>query len=342
MNPLTTEKPFGNLDSLPVTEYSISNKNGMVVSVINYGAILTKIITADKDGNFGNTLIGFDSVNDYIQNGPQYIGCIVGRYCNRIADAKFSVDGHEYPLAVNNMSNNLHGGIKGFDQALWNVAKKTGNSITLTHFSKDGDEGFPGNLHVEVTYALTEDNELVIDYTARTDKATPVSLTSHCYFNLSAGREPTVLDHELKIFADEYTVLNEVMIPTGEIASVKNRAIDFSTAKKVGRDIQHTADADGYDLNFVLKSQNKAAELYDPSTGRFMEMFTTEPGLQFYSGNYLQAIKTSNNKTFLKHAGLCLEAQHYPNSPNEPSFPNTILRPGEIYRQKTSYKFSVK
>jgi aldose 1-epimerase len=343
MHQVIIERPFGSLGTIAVTEYTISNANGMQVSVINYGATITKIITADKNGFFGNVILGFDSLDGYIENGNQYIGSIVGRYCNRIAHAAFSLNGKEYQLAKNNEGNSLHGGNKGFDKVLWNTEKKDGQCLKLTYFSKDGEEGYPGNLHVEVTYTVSDDNELKIDYKATTDKATPVNLTSHCYFNLSAGKLNTILDHELKIYAGQYTTVNNNAIPTGELVSVKNDRLDFSTAKKVGRDINDSPG--GYDINFVLnKDAAKAAELSDPSSGRYMEMFTTEPGLQFYSGNFLQAAVTGSNEEakYLQHAALCLEAQHYPDSPNKPSFPNTILRPGETYRQTTVYKFSVK
>lgn len=338
-----TERPFGIHGTLPVTEYSITNANGMQVSVINYGATITKIITADKNGVFGNVILGFDSPDGYIENGNQYIGCIVGRFCNRIANGKFSLDGKEYLLAKNNKANSLHGGNKGFDKVYWNAVKTNQQTVKFTYLSKDGEEGYPGNLHVEVTYTVSDDNELKIDYKATTDKATPVNLTSHCYFNLSGGNVKTILDHELKIYADLYTTVNDEAIPTGELVSVVNERLDFCTAKKIGRDINNFPG--GYDINFVLNGpSSKAAELFDPSSGRYMEMFTTEPGLQFYSGNFLQAAVTGSNEEakYLQHAALCLEAQHYPDSPNKPSFPNTILQPGETYRQTTVYKFSVK
>ncbi|MEP7166316.1 MAG: aldose epimerase family protein [Ferruginibacter sp.] len=343
MSRVITEKPFGNFETNAVTEYTISNANGMQVSVINYGATITKIITADKDGNSGNSILGFDSLSGYIENGSQYIGSIAGRYCNRIAKAAFSLDGKKYSLAKNNKENCLHGGNKGFDKVCWNVEKQEGQCLKLTYLSKDGEEGFPGNLLVEVTYTVSDDNELKIDYKATTDKACPVNLTSHCYFNLSAGKVKTILDHELRIFAELYTTLNDDAIPTGELASVINDRLDFRTAKPVGRDINDFPG--GYDINFVLSGPSgEAATLYDPSSGRYMEMFTTEPGLQFYSGNFLHAARTGSDDEagYVQHAALCLEAQHYPDSPNKPSFPNTILRPGETYRQTTVYKFSVK
>lgn len=338
-----TERPFGIFENKPVTEYTLTNSNGMQVSVINYGATLTRIITADRNGVPGNVILGFDSLDGYFKTSDQYIGSIVGRYCNRIAHANFLLDGKKYNLANNNNNNSLHGGLKGFDKAWWNVEKQDDCSLKLTYLSKDGEEGYPGNLNVEVTYKLYPDNALIIDYSAVTDKATPVNLTSHCYFNLSAGRSKTVLDHELLLFADEYTVLDKESIPTGRLTTVKNTPYDFTTPKKIGEDIDKLSS--GYDINLVLNTDaGKAATLYDPVSGRCMEMFTTEPGLQFYSGNFLQAAITdsTDGERCLTHPALCLEAQHFPNSPNEPTFPDTILRPGSTYRQTTVYKFSIK
>ena len=340
-----TEKPFGVIDNKQVTAYTLTNSNGMEVSVINYGATIIRILTPDKNGVKGNVILGFDSLDGYIQNSAQYMGCIVGRYCNRIAHAGFSLDGQSYKLADNNDGNCLHGGLKGFDKMWWNIEKdENNNSLRLTYLSKDAEEGFPGNLQVEVIYTLYPDNALLIDYTAVTDQATPVNLTSHCYFNLSAGMVSNVLDHELLLFADEYTLLNEHAIPTGQIVSVMNTPYDFTQPKKIGKDINDISSG-GYDINLVLNGEaGKAAMLYEPVSGRFMEMFTTEPGLQFYSGNFLHAAITDplGKENYVRHAALCLEAQHFPNSPNEPAFPNTILRPGETYRQSTVYKFSVK
>ena len=338
-----TERPFGIFENKPVTEYTLTNSNGMQVSVINYGATLTRIITSDRNGVPGNVILGFDSLDGYFKTSDQYIGSIVGRYCNRIAHANFLLDGKKYNLANNNNNNSLHGGLKGFDKAWWNVEKQDDCSLKLTYLSKDGEEGYPGNLNVEVTYKLYPDNALIIDYSAVTDKATPVNLTSHCYFNLSAGRSKTVLDHELLLFADEYTVLDKESIPTGRLTTVKNTPYDFTTPKKIGEDIDKLSS--GYDINLVLNTDaGKAATLYDPVSGRCMEMFTTEPGLQFYSGNFLQAAITdsTDEERCLTHPALCLEAQHFPNSPNEPTFPDTILRPGSTYRQTTVYKFSIK
>lgn len=339
-----TEKPFGSFESKPVTEYTLTNNNGMQVSALNYGATITKIITNDKQGNPGNVLSGFDSFDEYLQNGNQYNGSIVGRYCNRIGNARFELDGKEYVLAKNNKGNSLHGGIKGFDKVCWTVKKKNiTNSLIFSYLSTDGEEGFPGNLNVEVVYTLTENNELIIDYSAQTDKACPVNLTSHCYFNLSGETETSILDHLLKINADHYTMLNTDSIPTSEITTVKNDRLDFTIAKNIGKDI-HIFPG-GYDINYVLNEPGgKAAELYDPASGRLMDVFTSEPGLQLYVGNRTRKTITGSEteETEIKYAAVCLEAQHFPDSPNKPSFPNTILRPGETYIQKTVYQFSVR
>jgi len=338
-----TESWFGNFENKTVTAYTITNANGMQVTVINYGATITRIITPDKNGISGNVIIGFDSLEDYLQNGHQYFGAIIGRYCNRIANAGFSLNEKEYHLAANDKTTSLHGGNKGFDKVYWDIEKQDENSLKLTYLSKDGEEGYPGNLHVELIYTLNDDNELIIDLSGYTDKATPVNLTSHCYFNLSAGKYPTILDHELTIFADRYTTLFHETVAAAPIAPVKNTALDFTITKKPGRDIDQLPD--GYDHNMVLNNPGgKAAALYDPVSGRFMEVFTTEPGLQFYSGNFLGMTVTSltDQNKYIKHGAICLEAQHYPNSPNEPLFPSTILDPGQIYRQTTVYRFSVK
>lgn len=339
-----TEAPFGKVEGKAVTAYTITNANGMQVVVINYGATITKIITKDKDGIAGNVILGFNSIEGYIKNGPQYFGSIVGRFCNRIANARFILDGKEYKLAANAGINHLHGGINGFDKAFWQVEKQPdNNSIKLSYLSKDGEEGYPGNLHVEVIYKLTDNNAVVIDYTAKTDKATPVNLTNHCYFNLSAGKSPDILNHDLQINAYQYTPPLFGSDAAMLTAIEKNRPLDFSLSKKTGRDINKLAD--NYDHNMVLdKAVDKAAELYDPATGRLMEVFTTEPCLQLYTGNYLQntVIDKADRQSFIKHGAVCLEAQHFPNSPNEPSYPTTILRPGSVYRQTTEYKFSIK
>ena len=337
-----TKKPFGNFENKAVTAYTLSNETGMHVTVINYGATITGIITPDKEGATGNVILGFDSLDGYIKNGHQFHGCVIGRYANRIADSAFTLDGKTYQLVSNHKHFCLHGGIKGFDKVWWDIAEQDDSSLKLTYLSKDGEGGFPGNVNIELIYRLTPGNELIMDYTAHTDKPTPVNLTNHCYFNLSAGKENTILDHELKIYAGQYTEADENLVPTGKLLALENTPIDFANTKPVGKDIKL---AGGYDHNMILNSnKGKAAELYDPASGRFMEMFTTEPAVQFYSGNALHCDNeaTGTKSSFIQYAGLCLEAQHYPNSPNEPLFPNTILRPEETYKQTTSYRFSVR
>lgn len=346
--PGISERNFGRFEGKPVTEYTLTNSSGMQVSVINYGGTITRILVPDKNNGYGDVVLGFDSLSGYLQKGNPYFSSLVGRYANRIANGKFTLDGREYTLAGNDNGNSLHGGNKGFDKVYWNIEKQTGDSsLKLTYLSKDGEEGYPGNLNVEVIYTLGADNSLKIDYTATTDKSTPVNLTSHCYFNLSAGSDSTILKHLLWINAGAYTPVDARLIPEGQINHLlKGGDMDFSIEKAVGKDIDKVKG--GYDHNWVLnKTGNtleKVASLYDPGSGRLMEVLTTEPGLQFYSGNFLDGslINTRNGQKYVKHAALCLEAQHYPNSPNEPSFPSTLLKPGETYRQTTVYKFSSK
>lgn len=337
---------YGQVGTDSVFQYTLTNKNGMVVKVLNYGGTITHLLVPDKYGKMGDVVLGYDSLSGYLQEGNPYFGCLVGRYANRIARARFMLGGQWYFLAANNNGNTLHGGLKGFDKMVWQVKSFTDTSIVLSYLSHDGEEGFPGNLSVDVIYSLGPDNSLKIDYTAITDKATPVNLTSHCYFNLAAGSDSTILNHELMLQADQYTPVNEFLIPTGKIASVKGTPMDFTSSKKIGKDIAKVKG--GYDHNWVLirhsKDLEKAASLYHAGSGRLMEMYTTEPGIQFYSGNFLDgSLKhTKEGKKYIQHAALCLEAQHFPDSPNQPSFPNTILKPVETYRQTTVYKFLVK
>jgi aldose 1-epimerase len=341
-----TEKPFGSYEGESITEYTLTNSKGMQVSIINYGGTITRIITPDKNGAKGDVVLGYDSLAGYLQKANPYFGALIGRYGNRIAHGKFTLDGHTYSLAGNDHGNSLHGGNKGFDKVVWQAQKVGDNSIRLTYVSKDGEEGYPGKLTATVIYTLSDDNGLTLDYTATTDKATPVNLTSHAYFNLSAGKESTILNHILQIRADKFTPVNNQLIPTGKLADVNGTPMDFNTPKAVGKDIDSVKG--GYDHNWVLTRKNneleKVAEVDDPLTGRFMEVYTTEPGLQFYSGNFLDGklTHTKGGEKYVKHAALCLETQHFPDSPNEPSFPNTILKPGQTYRQTTVYRFGVR
>lgn len=341
-----SEKPFGTFEQKPVTEYTITNANGMQVGIINYGGTVTKLITPDKNGAMGDVVTGFESLDGFLQKGVPYFGALIGRYGNRIANARFTLEGKTYTLAANNGDNSLHGGNKGYDKVYWNIEKAGDSSLQLKYDSKDGEEGYPGNLKVEVTYTLTADNALKIEYTATTDKATPVNLTNHCYFNLSAGKDSTILNHQLMLNADKFTPVNDGLIPTGKMENVKGGPMDFTTPKMIGKDL--AAVKGGYDHNWVLNRNGnaleKVASLYEPDGGRYMEVWTTEPGIQFYSGNFLNGTlpNTKNGQKYVKHAALCLETQHFPDSPNQPSFPNTILRPGETYKQTTLYRFSAK
>jgi aldose 1-epimerase len=342
-----TETSFGSYNDSAVVKYTLTNPSGMQVGIINYGGTVTEIITPDKDSSKGNVVLSYDSLSGYLQTINPYFGALIGRYGNRIADAKFTLDGATYQLAPNNDGNTLHGGNKGFDKVLWKGQRMAGDSsLQLTYTSKDGEEGYPGNLSVKVIYTLTANNELKIDYTATTDKATPVNLTNHAYFNLSAGRDSNILGHKLMIDADKYTAVNAKLIPTGELPAVKGTPMDFTTSKIIGRDIAMVSG--GFDHNWVLNKKNsgleKVAELSDSASGRTMEVWTTEPGLQFYSGNFLDGKlkNTSKGVRYGKHAALCLETQHFPDSPNQPNFPSTILKPGETYTQTTIYKFLIK
>ena len=339
---------FGTLDAQEVIQYSLENSNGMTVKILNYGGIITSIVVPDRNGQPGDVVLGFDSLSGYLQKNNPYFGALIGRYGNRIAHAQFNLDGKKYQLAANNGSNTLHGGLKGFDKVIWKAKSLPGDSIIslkLDYTSKDGEEGFPGNLKATVIYSLTAENELKIEYSAVTDKATPVNLTNHSYFNLSAGRDSTNLNTSIEIHASRFTQVNDELIPTGKLPPVKSTPMDFTMPKNIGADIGQVKG--GYDHNYVLDKKGNELALavvaYDSSSGRVMEMFTTEPGVQFYTGNFLDGtLSGKKGKHYGRHGGFCLEAQHFPDSPNQPSFPTTILKPGEEYHQTTIYKFSTK
>lgn len=340
-----TQKPFGVFSNGPVTQYTLTNPNGMQVSILNYGGTITNIFTPDKNNQLGDVVLGFDSMPGYLQKNNPYFGCLVGRYANRISKGKFVIDNKTYQLPLNNNGNTLHGGLTGFDKVIWQVTKLSDSSLQLTYTSKDGEEGFPGNLKTVVVYTLTADNSLHISYSATTDQSTPVNLTNHAYFNLSAGKSSTILDHELMINANQFTEVNDQLIPTGKLPEVKGTPMDFNTAKPIGKDIM--AVKGGYDHNWVLNrtgnSLEKIASLYDAGSGRYLEVSTTQPGMQFYTGNFLDSTLTGKNtRVYGRHAALCLETQHFPDGPNQPSFPNTILKPGETYQHTTVFRFSVK
>lgn len=339
------QKDWGEIDGKKVYLYTLTNKNGDVVSITNYGGIITSWVTPDKSGNKSSIVIGFDSLGSYLKQ-PPYFGALVGRYGNRIGKATFKIGDNTYKLAANNGPNSLHGGLKGFDKVVWDasVADSTTPSLTLKYLSKDGEEGYPGNLDVTVVYTLSDDNGLKIDYSATTDKATPVNLTNHSYFNLTGTTTNTILDHSLQIDAGNYTPVDKTLIPTGEIKAVKGTPFDFTTAKKIGRDIGSVPG--GYDHNFVLNrtdsSLQKVATLSDSISGRQLEVYTTEPGLQFYTGNFLDGKFTNHDGNPVNlHTALCMETQHYPDSPNKTNFPSTILQPGQTYHTVTEYKLSV-
>lgn len=336
---------YGDLAGQEVLQYTLTNDSGMVVKVLNYGGVITDILVKDKAGELGNVVLSYDSLAGYVQKGNPYFGTLVGRYANRIAKAKFKLD-KEYTLAANNNGNSLHGGLKGFDKVIWKVTQLPGDSsLLLEYTSADGEEGYPGTLDAKVIYTLTADNALKLEYVATTDKPTPVNLTQHTYFNLSAGKDSTILDHVLQLNAPSFTPVDAKLIPTGKIEPVKGTPMDFTSPTRIG---DHIAEVEGgYDHNWVFDKKEGSAvigTLYHPASGRLMTISTSEPGIQFYTGNFLDGSlqNTRNGAKYGKNAGLCLEAQHFPDSPNQPSFPNVILKPGERYTQTTVYQFGTK
>ena len=394
----TIKAPFGKtVDGTDVEQYTFTNKNGMVVKILTYGGIISEIHVPDRDGKLADVCLGFDNLDAYLKGHP-FFGCITGRVANRIAKGKFTLNGKEYTLHVNNGPNSLHGGKEGFDKKVWKVLATIDGTnyqgLKLHYQSKDGEEGYPGTLEVTVTYTLTDNNELKIDYAAYTDAATPVNLTNHAYFNLTGGKE-NVLGHKVSLSSHRYTPGNDTLIPTGEIKDVAGTPLDFFTKEHtLGDRIKELYDtpAKGYDHNFVITTPtdllklgmetlqkkvkdlgethpdvvagrkvmeervavlkanpnllknplHKCATLTDPVSGRVMTMYTTEPGVQLYTGNFLDgSIVGKGGVKYDKHFGVCLEAQHFPNSVNTPSFPSTILQPGETYGQTTVYAFSV-
>ena len=338
-------KAFGRLaDGSVVTLFTLSNAGGLKASVMNYGATLVALEAPDRNGQLADVTLGFDTLEGYVTRNSPYFGCIVGRCSNRIAYGRFQLDGKEYRLATNSGSHHLHGGRKGFDKAFWQATGES-SSVKFAYRSPDGEEGYPGNLAVTVVYTLTDDNGLIIEYTATTDQATPVNLTNHTYFNLAGSG--TILDHELMVASTRYLPVNDALLPTGEIHSVQGTPMDFATPKPIGQRIHELhGDPIGYDHTYVLDNADGkiqlAARVFEPQSGRVLEVHTTEPGVQFYTGNFLDGtVPGKNGRAYQQHTGFCLETQHFPDSVNQPTFPSVILRPGKTYSQKTAFRLGV-
>jgi aldose 1-epimerase len=348
-----TKSSFGKTaEGVQVDLYTLTNKNGVEVAITNYGGAVVSLKVPDRNGKLGDVVLGFDSVDGYVSN-KSYFGAIIGRYGNRIAHAQFSLDGKTYTLLKNNGENTLHGGIKGFNKAMWSakeIPAKGGQALELAYLSKDGEEGFPGNLHLRVVYTLTDLNELKIEYFATTDKKTVLNLTNHSYFNLAGPGSGDILGHILQIEADKFTPVDASLIPTGELPSVEGTPFDFRKPTKIGQRIDSNDEqiklGGGYDHNFVLRREagdpiSLAARVVEPTTGRVLEVWTTEPGVQFYTGNFLDgSARGKGGISYTKRSAFCLETQHFPDSPNQPRFPSTALSPGERYHTTTIYKFS--
>jgi aldose 1-epimerase len=346
-----TSQEFGTMtDGQHVQIYKLTNKNGMEAEITNFGGIVQSLKVPDKNGKFTDVVLGYDKLEGYVTDKSSF-GSLIGRYGNRIAHAKFTLDGHTFTLAKNDGENHLHGGLKGFNKKVW-TAKQEGNSLVLNYLSKDGEEGYPGNLNVTVTYTLTDDNALKIQYDATTDKNTVLNLTNHSYFNLSGQDAGEILGHELTLHADKFTPVNSTLIPTGELREVKGTPFDFTKSTALGARIGGSDEqlkfGKGYDHNFVLnggitKTPRLAAEVYDPKSGRVMQVLTTEPGVQLYTGNFLDGtIHGKGGHVYNFRNALCLETQHYPDSPNQSNFPTTELKPGQKYHTITIFKFSNK
>ncbi len=337
--------------------YTLKNASGATIKVTNYGAIITSIIVPDRTGKMADVALGYNRVEDYINAVDKpYFGAIVGRYGNRIAKGKFSIGSETYSLAVNNGENHLHGGVIGFDKVVWDakpISSEGSQGVVLSYLAKDKEEGYPGNLNLTVTYSWSNANELKVEYSATTDKPTPINVTQHTYFNLKGEGNGTILDHELMLNADKYTPVDKTLIPTGVIAPVAGTPFDFTKAKPIGRDIgidnEQLKFGMGFDHNFVLNksgdpsSLSLAAVVSEPTTGRVMEIKTTEPGIQFYCGNFLDGrLKGKSGGAYVNRGGFCLETQHYPDSPNQKNFPSVILNPGATFKSTTTFKFSAK
>jgi aldose 1-epimerase len=333
-------------DGESVDLYTLTNNNGLKAQIMTYGGIVTTLHVPDRDGQLGDIVSGYETLDEYIKENP-YFGALIGRCGNRIGKGKFTLNGVEYTLATNNGPNHLHGGIKGFDKVVWGaepMETDEGPALKLNYLSKDGEEGYPGNLNCTVIYTLTNNDELKVSYEAETDKDTVVNLTHHSYFNLGGHDSGDILSHELMLNADNYTAVDEDLIPTGQIKPVKGTPMDFTKPMAVGARIDQVEG--GYDHNFVLNSSDGslalAASVYEPKTGRVMEISTTEPGIQFYSGNFLDGSVKGKGAVYNKHNAFCLETQHFPDAPNKPDFPSIVLKPGEKYTHLTVHKFSAR
>lgn len=349
-----TKESFGKTaEGQSVDIYTLTNRNGLEAKITNYGGIVVELKAPDRNRKFDDVVLGFNDLDSYLKPHP-YFGAFIGRYGNRIAKGRFTLNGVEYKLAVNNGENHLHGGIKGFDKVVWTakeIETKNGPALSLTYLSKDGEEGYPGNLSVKVVYTLTNNNELKIDYTASADKDTVTNLTHHSYFNLAGEGNGDILNHRVVLNANRFTPTDAGSIPTGELKNVRGTPLSFLTATAIGARINQEDEqlkfGSGYDHNWVLNGRagmlRQAAVVYEPTTGRVMEVWTTEPGIQFYTGNFLDGTLTGKaGKVYPRRSGFCLETQHYPDSPNEPSFPTTTLKKGATYRSTTIYRFSAR
>lgn len=347
-------EPFGKApDGTPVELFTLKNLNGLSVQITNFGGIITTLNVPDKDGNFEDVVLGFYTIEEYIKKSPHF-GCLVGRFGNRIAGGKFTLDGVEYQMAINNGPNHLHGGLVGFDKKVWTpemITEEDASALKLTYLSPDGEENYPGNLNVEAIYTLNDDNELILTFHATTDKKTVLNLTHHSYFNLKGHGNGDILDHEIQFKSKEFVAIDSTSIPLGPLMNVSNTPFDFQELKRIGQDIEaddeQIKNGGGYDHSFVVDGYNEelklACTVLEPISGRIMEVWTTEPAVQFYTGNFLDgSIKGKDGKVYDKRYGFCLEAQHFPDSPNHPEYPTTILDPGDVYDQTTIYKFLTK
>lgn len=339
------------IDGKQVKLYHLKGKGNIQVAITNYGAKIVSLLAPDKQGQLADVELGYDNIDQYVDTKERYYGGIVGRYGNRIAKGKFKVDGKEYSLAVNNGVNHLHGGKKGFNDVVWDAEQPNDHTLKLHYLSKDGEEGYPGNLDITLTYELTDSNEVKIDYTATTDKATVVNLTNHSFFNLHGAGNGDINDHIMYINADKFTPVDSTLIPSGKLETVKGTPMDFTHPTRIGERVDAAFEqltfGKGYDHNYVLNKKGKelslAATVEEPTSGRFLEVWTTEPGVQFYGGNFLDGTdKGKEGKTYAHRGAFCLETQHFPDSPNQPSFPSVVLKPGETYTSTCVYKFGVK